>query len=312
MQIRAKIGQLNGFSDNLLFEAVDNKKICREFHIRLSSQPVLAGVYGFLSSVVLLEEEEMEYAAEITIIPSSTITSSQFVSIAEKVARERHALVAPLMPDPSIGRILRSGWLEMTEAETQEVDTASLRLTLQQLKANVPMKALVSSDDQAAAALHARSNNDEAQKYVPASILPDYQRKGVEGLLNLLLHTRDIPGGTSLRLLENGCDVTGAVGQYLSQHVGTYVGVNCGFENKDVPENLKHSAENAIFISTNCGPLPFQNNSFDVVFSDNVLEHAQPVDLFLRESHRALKHGGVAYFSWGPIWTGRSFLANRM
>jgi predicted SAM-dependent methyltransferase len=40
--------------------------------------------------------------------------------------------------------------------------------------------------------------------------------------------------------------------------------------------------------------IPFGDDSFDVVFSSNVLEHIPHVDAFQQEIHRVLKPGGVA------------------
>ncbi|MBI2932595.1 MAG: class I SAM-dependent methyltransferase [Planctomycetes bacterium] len=44
------------------------------------------------------------------------------------------------------------------------------------------------------------------------------------------------------------------------------------------------------------GRLPFENNVFDTVFSDYVLEHVEQPDSFLREVHRVLKPGSAYLF----------------
>lgn len=50
------------------------------------------------------------------------------------------------------------------------------------------------------------------------------------------------------------------------------------------------------------GKIPYEDNRFDVVFSDNVLEHLdQPLDVF-REVARVLKPGGVFLFKTPNKW----------
>ncbi|MGE0267283.1 MAG: methyltransferase domain-containing protein [Candidatus Omnitrophota bacterium] len=41
--------------------------------------------------------------------------------------------------------------------------------------------------------------------------------------------------------------------------------------------------------------LPFASESFDVVISNQVIEHIPPQDVHLKEIHRVLKKGGIAY-----------------
>ncbi len=49
-------------------------------------------------------------------------------------------------------------------------------------------------------------------------------------------------------------------------------------------------------------PFPYDNDSFDFIFSKSVLEHVANADNFLSESFRVLKSGGIAVFmtpDWG-------------
>lgn len=49
-------------------------------------------------------------------------------------------------------------------------------------------------------------------------------------------------------------------------------------------------------------PLPFDSNTFDIVFSKSVIEHIMNTDNFLSESYRVLKHGGTILIltpDWG-------------
>ncbi len=48
--------------------------------------------------------------------------------------------------------------------------------------------------------------------------------------------------------------------------------------------------------------LPFEDNTFDTVLSDWVLEHVSEPDQFLREVHRVLKKGGVFLFRTPNSW----------
>ncbi len=44
--------------------------------------------------------------------------------------------------------------------------------------------------------------------------------------------------------------------------------------------------------------LPFEDNSFDYVFSTSVLEHVDNPDIFLKEANRVLKSGGKMYLAF--------------
>ena len=134
-----------------------------------------------------------------------------------------------------------------------------------------------------------------------ASSLPDYQSRGYSSLLNFLkkynVSTKDIA------LLEHGSDVSGRVGDLIAKQVKTYVGINCQFEGDDVAR-MKIGEPNAMYVGTCCKQLPFPDNTFDVVFSDNVLEHVEDVRLFINETFRVLKDNGLVLIMFDPVWTG--------
>ena len=52
------------------------------------------------------------------------------------------------------------------------------------------------------------------------------------------------------------------------------------------------------------GPLPFGDDTFDVVISDQVFEHVVPIEASVREIERVLKPGGVSYhhFPSRTVW----------
>eukprot|EP00850_Spirogloea_muscicola_P021687 SM000258S09103 [mRNA] locus=s258:136780:138517:+ [translate_table: standard] len=135
-------------------------------------------------------------------------------------------------------------------------------------------------------------------------VLPDYQQKGVQQLLHFLGAHVPEPQLQRLSVIENGCDIIGRVGKLISASVRSYVGMNCPFEHHGLEHFVEPNAPNALYISTDCSYLPFRDASFDVAFSDNVLEHANPVESFIEETFRVLKSGGLAYIAWHPVWTG--------
>lgn len=51
------------------------------------------------------------------------------------------------------------------------------------------------------------------------------------------------------------------------------------------------------FYKVNDVNLPFANESFDVVVSNQVIEHIPPQDVHIKEIHRVLKKGGIAYIA---------------
>jgi SAM-dependent methyltransferase len=52
------------------------------------------------------------------------------------------------------------------------------------------------------------------------------------------------------------------------------------------------------------GPLPFADNEFDVIVSDQVFEHVETLEATVRELERVLRPGGVAYhhFPYRRVW----------
>lgn len=51
-----------------------------------------------------------------------------------------------------------------------------------------------------------------------------------------------------------------------------------------------------------CGQLPYENNSFDLVYSINSFEHYEHPDVALREIIRVTRPGGILFFTFSPLY----------
>ena len=104
-------------------------------------------------------------------------------------------------------------------------------------------------------------------------------------------------------ILDNGCDPTGKQLALLAEQTqGRVVGTNVfrGFPDTTV----KRRRSNNEFYRMDGQNLTFDDNSFDIVVSLNVLEHVPNPAKYLQECYRVLRSGGIGFFSWYPIWSG--------
>lgn len=96
------------------------------------------------------------------------------------------------------------------------------------------------------------------------------------------------------RLLDLGCD-DGIWLERAAKKVGTkhIYGIDI------IPERLKMATDRGV--KTTLGdlnePLPYEDNSFDIVHANQVIEHMGDLDLFVREIYRVLKKGGYCIIS---------------
>jgi ubiquinone/menaquinone biosynthesis C-methylase UbiE len=107
----------------------------------------------------------------------------------------------------------------------------------------------------------------------------------------------------NIDILDNGCDHTGRQLALLAEQTqGRVVGTNVfrGFPDQTV----KRRRANNEFYWMDGQNLSFEDGSFDLVMSLNVLEHVPNPAKYLQECHRVLRSGGYGYFSWYPIWSG--------
>lgn len=86
-----------------------------------------------------------------------------------------------------------------------------------------------------------------------------------------------VPG---MKLLDNGC----GRGEFL--HAFSKCGLDVS--GTDISDYCKDS----VVVNLEKEPLPFEDNSFDVVFSKSVIEHIWEVEHYMKEMKRVLKEGG--------------------
>ena len=107
----------------------------------------------------------------------------------------------------------------------------------------------------------------------------------------------------NIDILDNGCDPTGQQLALLAEQTqGRVVGTNVfqGFPQATV----KRRRVNNEFYWMDGQNLTFDDNSFDLVVSLNVLEHVPNPAKYLQECYRVLRLGGIGFFSWYPLWSG--------
>jgi len=74
-----------------------------------------------------------------------------------------------------------------------------------------------------------------------------------------------------------------------------------GSESLNYPDGVTCSRFNIQHVAGS-GRLPFSDQSFDIVISGNVLEHA-PVQSYVSEAYRVLKWGGIVVIFWEASWS---------
>lgn len=101
-------------------------------------------------------------------------------------------------------------------------------------------------------------------------------------------------GSASPRLLDLGCDA-GMRTMWVAERIGAREvhGVEI------VEHRAKLAAARGVVVASAdlCSPLPYEDEHFDVVISNQVIEHLPDTDLFLHEIHRVLRPGGIAVIS---------------
>jgi len=140
----------------------------------------------------------------------------------------------------------------------------------------------------------------------------------LEGARNFdtMLKRVDFARSANTTTFEFGTDMEGKASVYLQQLIGgEFVGVNCHFNKDESFRALRGTFPNTVvaqngqthYMLTVCGqPTPFRTGSFDLVLSDNVIEHTNNLYQYGYEAWRLLKPGGTALFNVGMTWDGGS------
>lgn len=94
-------------------------------------------------------------------------------------------------------------------------------------------------------------------------------------------------------VLDVGCALGGLLNS-LSPHCDNLFGVDC---TKNFVDISKERLKNADIRLAGAESLPFQDNSFDIVFADQVVEHLIDPNIFFKEANRVLKENGTLCIS---------------
>tara|TARA_R100001015_G_C4634312_1_gene200581 strand:- start:1105 stop:1797 length:693 start_codon:yes stop_codon:yes gene_type:complete len=96
------------------------------------------------------------------------------------------------------------------------------------------------------------------------------------------------------KILDIGCG-NGEISKNLKDLGNDVYGVDASESAK------KHLGDNFFKVDLQNDMYPFEDNTFDVVFSKSVIEHLQDPDHMLKEAYRVLKKGGVV-ITMTPSW----------
>ncbi|MBK9155637.1 MAG: methyltransferase domain-containing protein [Chloracidobacterium sp.] len=151
----------------------------------------------------------------------------------------------------------------------------------------------------------ARARTQRARRALERQL--EYQKKKASGgtesdtfARNVFLHTQAVmqkiadvrPISPGDKVLEVG---SGAHGLVFGLAGNLAVGIDpLAVEYKSLFPNLQRNAVTAAAIGE---MLPFGDETFDVVMSDNVIDHAEDPLAIVRELVRVLKAGGILYFT---------------
>jgi SAM-dependent methyltransferase len=103
-----------------------------------------------------------------------------------------------------------------------------------------------------------------------------------------------LPNDKSCRILDAGCG-DGRYSIYLSE---------LGYKNITAVDLLdKSPKDNLSYQKASVDELPFENDSFDFVFSNSVIFYVDPPSKALAEFHRVMKPGGLVIFTAHTKWS---------
>jgi len=110
-----------------------------------------------------------------------------------------------------------------------------------------------------------------------------------EDVLSLLNHSQDA------RVLDIGCN-DGVFTKEIAERIGTSTILGLEVNEDYAKVAYKNNHVNVILADANC-PFPLKSDTFDVVVSNDVLEHVSNTDSFICELYRVLRKGGYCVCS---------------
>ncbi len=106
-----------------------------------------------------------------------------------------------------------------------------------------------------------------------------------------------------VRILDMGCDVSGRQLNALAQLTrGEVVGINIP-DTFPTEEARRCAGSRVTMLRMDGTNLQFEDESFDLVISANVMEHVSDPAKYIRECARVLRSSGIAYLETAPVWT---------
>lgn len=123
--------------------------------------------------------------------------------------------------------------------------------------------------------------------------------------LKRLVEYIDVPRGT---ILDIGCG-GGTITNFLANTYPNTRVFGCDISKKAISVAKKNAPKRAAFGVIVNGRFPYKDKFFDACICFDVLEHVPDADLFLSETKRVLKKGGLIYFAipcegqpWSLTW----------
>jgi SAM-dependent methyltransferase len=82
-----------------------------------------------------------------------------------------------------------------------------------------------------------------------------------------------------------------------SGEIGEYFSINNKVCSVDIEDQRKNKKSKVIFTKVDSEKLPFEDDCFDIVISNHVIEHIKNQGFHLNEIYRVLKKGGICYLA---------------
>lgn len=114
---------------------------------------------------------------------------------------------------------------------------------------------------------------------------PASRQRKAEKIVRVLASKADL---RSAKLLDIGTGA-GYIAHHLSPHVASVTSIDV-VDERQVTDGYK-------FVVVQTEAMPFEDDCFDVVVSNHVIEHVPDQALHVSEIMRVLKPGGIAYFA---------------